>query len=52
MKGKKGGVEVNQIIGWGIAILVVVIFLLFYFYGFDWLKGAVDFVRNLVRFGG
>ncbi len=48
---KKGDVETSQLIGWAIAIGVFIIFFLFFIKGGEWGKGAVDFVRNLVRFG-
>jgi hypothetical protein len=48
---KKGDVEIDELIKWGIAIFVLIIFLLFYFFGMDWGKSAIEFIRNFLRFG-
>lgn len=53
-KDKKGGFEVttSQLIGFGIAIFILVIFVVFYFFGYDWFLDTIAKARNIMRFSG
>ena len=52
-RNKKGGFEVttSQLIGFLIAALILGIFLVGYFFGLDWAKEAIEFARNILRWG-
>lgn len=54
LKIKKGALDftISELIGFGIVVTILVIFLFGYFWGWEWLKDTVTFWRNFRWFGG
>lgn len=51
---KKGGFEITtaQLIGILLALFILAVFGISYFFGYEWLMSALEKVRNVLRFGG